>query len=282
MRKKFNRTSFPILAVTLLLVTLTAASAEEGTAEGKLIVDGQTTPLQHAYARTQPGFFDKSKEDILVILSDLAIPDEALADPFLRHKMAAEGKLHGVEVVLDSEKQVISGGLFHQAFEKTQGYVSVTGMHKFQAKTFDDKMIEGRLSTLKPDEFMGKKFEYEATFQAMVRHRPPPTASGPAAAQTAPGKAVLAFLKAVRSGDKSAIKKLMTVETGQELEGPGSQKMLELLKAITPNPDNARIDTIYIEGNSAKVSIVESSKDGTVTSDFSLTLEGDQWKISGL
>jgi hypothetical protein len=280
MRGKFTGTCSLVLAAAFFFFAAVAApAADEGTASGTLTIAGKTTSLLHAYARTQKGFFDKTKEDILIILSDVAIPEEALADQFLRHKMAAEGQLHGVEVVLDSEKQAVSGGLLHKAFAETQGYVSVSGMHQFQAKTFDAKMIEGKLSTRKPDEFMNKTFEYAATFSAPVWRRPPPTATGPAAAQTAPGKAALAFLKAAWSGDKSAIKKLLTVDAGKELDGPRGKEMLEMLKAITPNPDTAQIDTVDIKGNSAEVTFVEISKDSTVTSHFSLSLEDGQWKF---
>ena len=283
MRSAFAR-MFLLLALTMLCFAAVAAApgAEDGTAKGTLIVAGKTTPLTYAYARAEKGFFDNTKEDILVILSDVAIPEEALSDPFGRHKMAADGKLHGIEVVLNSEREAISGGLFHEAFTETQGFVSVTGMHDFQAKIFDGKIVEGTLSTRKPDTFMKKTFEYTATFSASVWRRPPPTATGAAAADTAPGKAVLAFLKAAQTGDKAAIRKLMTSEAGKELDGPRSGEMLAMLKTITPSPATAQIDTVDIHGDSAEVVIVEKSTDGSTTSTFTLTLEGGQWKIRGM
>ncbi len=160
-----------ILTALALAITTAAAFAAggEGTAKGKLKVDGKTTPLKYSYARLQKGFFDPKKDDTLVILSDVAIPEEALRDDFARHKMAAEGKLHGVEVVLNSEGQPVSGGLLHEAFKSSQGYVSVSGMHKFKAKKFDKKIVAGTLFMAKPDDFMNKTFEYSAEFRTTVR-----------------------------------------------------------------------------------------------------------------
>ena len=282
MRSKFCRTvSIVTLASILFAAVVIAAGPEEGTASGKLTVDGKTTPLTHAYARAQKGFFDKTKVDILVILSDVAISEEALLDEFARIKMAAEGKLHAVEVVLNDEKQAVSGGLLHDAFKETQGYVSVTGIHAFQAKIFDTKMVEGKLSTEKTGEFMNKKFEYSATFRAAVWHRPPPTASGAAAAQTALGKAALAFLKAAQSGDKAVLRALMTADSARALDGTGGRDMLDMLKLLTPNPATAKIETVDIQGNSAEVVIVEESKDSSTTTKFTFVLEEGQWKFSG-
>ncbi len=274
------------LALALALVGSAAAGAapseNTGTASGQLTVAGKTTPLAYAYARAEKGFFDPAKEDILIILSDVPIPEDALADEFARHHLAAEGKLHAVEVTLSSDREPVSGGLLHEAFSQTQGYVSVAGMHRFEPKTFDDKLVEGRLSMSKPSEFMEKSFQYDATFRAAVWRRPPPTASGPEAAQTAPGKATLAFLKAARSGNKAALQKLMTAEAGKELDGPHGREALDILKATVPNPAAAQIESVDIQGNTARVSVVEKSKDASVTSHFTLTLEGGAWKVGGM
>ncbi len=273
------------LAASLSLVVTSGAALTaptgDGTASGSLTVAEKTTLLRYAYARAQKGFFDKTKEDVLVILSDVPIPDEALKDEFARHHLAEEGKLHAVEVVLDADRQPIGGGLLHEVWKTTGGYVSVSGMHVFTPKTFDGKVAEGTLATRKPDEFMNKTFEYKATFSALVWRKPAPTASGAAAATSPQGMATVAFLKAARSGDKAAIRKAMSAEAAKGLDGPQAKEMLELLKMTSPDPATARIDAVDVKGNTAEVTVVEESKDGSVTSTFHLTLEGGQWKVSG-
>jgi uncharacterized membrane protein len=262
-------------------LVLAALDERSETAFGKLTVADKTTPLKYAYARAAKSFFDKTKEDVLVILSDVPIPEEALKDEFARHHLAAEGKLHGVEVLLDAEKQAIGGGLLHEAWKEMSGYVSATGMHVFTPKTFDGKVAEGTLATRKPSEFMSRSFEYKATFSAPVWRRPRPTSSGPAAATSPQGKATVALLKAARSGKRAAMRKTMTAEAARGLDGPRPKEMLELLKRTAPDPATARIDAIDVKGNTAEVTVVDESKDGSVTSTFRLVLEGGQWKVSG-
>jgi hypothetical protein len=282
-KRHFNVGILSLAIATVLLSAVGVALGDEaGTASGKLTVDGQTTPLTYAYARAGKSFFDPGKEDILIILSDVPIPEAALSDVFARHAMAVEGKLHAVEVSLNSEKQAVSGGLLHEAFSQTQGFVSVTGMHKFEAKTFDGKLVEGKLSMDKPDEFMKKTFQYSATFRAPVWHRPPPTASGAAAAQTAPGKAAIVFLKAAKAGKPADLKKILSAELSKQLDGPEGKNMLEGLKAMTPDPAIAQIESVDIQGNTAEVTVVEKSKDGSATSTIKLALEGGQWRVTGM
>ena len=174
MKKLFGgKVLFWILAAPGLgVAALASAGVLEGSASGKLVVGGKETPIRFAYARAEKGFFDPSKEDIRVILSDVSLTDEALNDDFARNRMAQDGRLHSIEVVIDWEKRPISGVLRHPAFARTQGFVSVSGMHRFDPKKFDGRFVEGKLSTDRPGEFMGVSFEYAATFQAAIWRTP--------------------------------------------------------------------------------------------------------------
>jgi len=176
------RRSASLLVLAVLGSTAAASGPAhlEGASSGKLVVDRQSTPLTYAYARAEKGFFDPSKEDIRVILSDVPLSDEALNDDSTRNHMAQDGKLHSVEVVIDAEKRPISGVLRHAAFARTQGFVSVSGMHRFEPKTFDGRFVEGKLATDRPNEFMNVSFVYEATFRAPVWRAPrTPTPGSP-------------------------------------------------------------------------------------------------------
>jgi membrane protein DedA with SNARE-associated domain len=161
-----------LVAPGLGIAVAASAAILEGSASGQLIVGGKKTPIRYAYARAEKGFFDPTKEDIRVILSDVSLTEEALSDDFTRNRMARDGKLHSVEVVIDSEKRPISGVLRHPAFARTQGFVSVSGMHRFDPKKFDGRFVEGTLSTDRPGEFMSVSFEYAATFQAAIWRTP--------------------------------------------------------------------------------------------------------------
>jgi len=148
----------------------------------------------------------------------------------------------------------------------------------FQAKTFDGKTVDGKLSSAGAQEMMKEKFEFSATFRAPVLHRPAPTASGAAAAQTAPAKVVLAFLKAAGAADKSAVRKLLTAEYGKPLDGPQGKDILAAWKTARPDAATTEIGTVDIRGAEAEVVIVEKSK-GDMAAKFTLALEGGQWRI---
>lgn len=251
-----------------------------GSADGTLTVGDKTTKFAFAYAKAEKGFFDEKKEDIVVILSDVPLSPDALADQFERMKMAREGKLHAVELRIDSDKQVTSGTLLHEAFAKFQGSVSATGMHRFDATAFDGKTAAGKLATSRPSDFRDIPFSYSATFEAPIARKAAPTFVGAAARDSSQAKAVLAFYKAVQTGKKAAIVKTITAEDARKLDGPEAKEMLELLKAVSPDPARAEIEAVEVAGDKAKVTVVERSKDGKTTSSVDVVLAGGQWKVA--
>src|SRR6266404_7200597 len=80
----------------------------DGKAEGTLTVNGKTTKVAFAYARSVPGFFDKNTNDIQVIVSDVPLDAKALADEFVRIDLAKAGKLHAFEIVIGATGAPIS------------------------------------------------------------------------------------------------------------------------------------------------------------------------------
>lgn len=280
MRKSFFRFASAVLALGVSTGGAVASPpAGEGTAAGTLEVGGTVTPLAHAYARAEKGYFGKEK-DVRVILTDVALLESALADPFERRRMAADGKLHGVEVVLDAQKQPIAGVILHEAFRKFQGSVSVTGMHRFEPKVFNAATVEGTLSTERPSEFQGTTFKYSASFRAAVWHPPAPTVKGAAAKATLPAKAALAFFVAVHRGDIAAVKGLMTPESAKPLDGPNGRKMLEFLKTVTPEPARARIESVDIREDTAEVAVSVKTRDTSETSRVRLEKRAGGWKVA--
>src|SRR3954467_8984229 len=105
-------TAMVLFASSLLATSLTAtdsfADPADGTAEGTLTVNGKVTKVAYAYARSVPGFFDKSTMDTEVIVSDVPLDAKALADPFVRGDLAEAGKLHAFEIIIDASGTPIS------------------------------------------------------------------------------------------------------------------------------------------------------------------------------
>ena len=92
------------------------AAAADGKAGGAVTVNGKTTNLTFAYARSVPGS-DKTKNNVELILSDVALDAKALADPFVRVDMAKAGKLHAFEIIVNAEGAPVSTTWRHNGFK---------------------------------------------------------------------------------------------------------------------------------------------------------------------
>jgi hypothetical protein len=266
------------ISVSLVFALPLLAAVEHGTAAGTLTLGSATTHLTHAYALARPDTFDKTKENVVVVLSDAAIPDDALWEDFPGLKLAAAGKLHAIQVEINADRSVKSAAIFHDAFVDSQSFQGIASP-VFEAATFDGTTVEGKLASGAPEELVSKSFEFTATFRAPVLHRPAPTATGAAAAQTPPARIVLAFLQAAGAGDKGAIRKLLSAEYGKPLDGPRAKDILAAWKMSLPDPTTTEISTVDVRGTSAEVVMVNTSRPGDLAAKFTLVLESGAWRI---
>jgi hypothetical protein len=273
------RTSFAVLAAFGLLAA-PSARADDGRAEGTVTVNGKTTKLSHAYARAVKGFFDKTKEDVEVILTDVPLDGKALEDQFERIRMAEAGKLHAFEVTIDADGKPISTAFRDSGFRKA----SPSGLSSedvFTKKAFDGKTVEGRYKSAKPHEFFGDTYAFDVSFKADVTHAPkvvPPTAAETAAAQKTPQAAAYAdFLRAVQKEDIPALRKLFTKEQAKNLDGPDAKKMVGMVRMMSPT----EIRVLKVVGTGDKADLTVTGKqDGNVANGvIHMAKEGGAWKV---
>jgi len=157
----------------------TTALAAEGKTEatvaapagvgGTLTVNGKATKVAFAYARSVPGFFDKTKTDVEVILSDVALDAKALGDSFARSKLAKDGKIHTFEIIINSEGVPISTTWRHDGFTgPTPSGLSSADV--FTKKVFDGKTVDGNYKSAATEEFFGSTYAFDVTFKAAIAH----------------------------------------------------------------------------------------------------------------
>jgi hypothetical protein len=159
------------LFAVCLGLTMVAPAAAQDKAEGKLVVDGKAVEITHVYAYAQPGFFDKKKQDVVVLLCDAPVPAPAVRDLFARKELADAGKLHCVQQTINTVKQVINYEVRHNRFGMPEGGGS--SYHVFEAKTFDDWTIAGRARTTSPQKsFNDVPYSYDITFSAAFEPLP--------------------------------------------------------------------------------------------------------------
>ena len=159
----------PRLAIPLVVILLAATVAARqggGTASGTFTVAGKAAKIAHAYASSGPGFFDKSKTDTTVVLSDVELTPANLAD---LQSLAAGGKVHAIVLVIDADKQITSVQMHDPAFRMSASTAGTN--NKFDATTFTKTQIAGKAYTVKPDTFGPRDvpYEFSVTFDAPVK-----------------------------------------------------------------------------------------------------------------
>jgi hypothetical protein len=145
------------------------AAIADGKAEGTLTVNGKTTKVAFAYARSAPGFFDKNVNDTEVIVSDVPLDAKALADEFVRLSMAEKGKLHAFEITINAAGAPISTVWRHNGFKGPMP----SGLHSadvFTKKVLDGKIVEGGYKSAADEEFFGNTYAFDVTFRANIAH----------------------------------------------------------------------------------------------------------------
>ena len=139
----------------------------DGKADGTLTVNGKTTKVAFAYARSVPGFFDKNTKDIRVIVSDVPLDAKALADDFLRASMAKEGKLHAFEITIDAAGTPVSTAWRHDGF-KDPTPSGLSSDDVFTKKVLDGKLVEGSYKSAADEEFFGNTYAFDVAFRATI------------------------------------------------------------------------------------------------------------------
>ena len=157
------------LVATALSATGAGADPADGKAEGTLTVNGKTTKVAYAYARQQPGFFDKNTMDTLVIVSDVPLDAKALADDFARIDLAKQGKLHAFEITIDATGTPISTVWRHEGFGDAMPS-GISSSDVFTKKVLDDKVVDGSYKSAEPAEFFGNTYSFDVSFRAPIAH----------------------------------------------------------------------------------------------------------------
>lgn len=154
------------LCLAAFTLSVPAAMAADS-AIGKLVVDGKTVELTHAY-----GYMDKTgnegKDAVVILLSDTAVPPAAVQDGYARKKLVSAGTLHYVELLILSGKQV-----HYEVQHSRFGYMMQPGgddnEHILEMKAGDGKSVAGRAHTTGAQKSVDDvPYSYDVTFTAAV------------------------------------------------------------------------------------------------------------------
>jgi hypothetical protein len=262
-----------VVQVVAILLCPALALAQPGAASGRIEVNGRTIELRHAYASPQPGVFDPASEDIRVLLTDVALAPEARDKPFQIIRLAREGTLHGVEVVLTAQGEPLSGSLFLAAFN---GMASVSGVHRFDPAVLDRERVGGRLFMDGPRTFDGVTYRYDATFTTDIP-RPPTPEQTAAALASPPAQAAAAHVRAIH-GPLEPFLATLTSESAASFRQPGGASRLAGIRAETPR--DSRVVALAMKDENTGVATVHGTR-GDIIIEFFVELRrvAGAWKV---
>jgi hypothetical protein len=151
------------LAAAAAFLLLAAQAWPEDSAKGALTVAGQKLTLSHVYAYATTGVFDKTKNDVVVILSDVPIPAAQA-----RNSLMLEEKVpQFLSITLDAGGQIISLLPQHKAFKMVPSGASSDFI--FEKKVHDGKVVSGRAYSKAPQKgFKDEVYTFDVTFSAAV------------------------------------------------------------------------------------------------------------------
>ncbi|MEZ5402167.1 MAG: hypothetical protein R2729_21010 [Bryobacteraceae bacterium] len=223
------------LSAVFLLPGLLSA----GTASGTMTLNGQAIAVKHAYAVQIPDWFDKTKMATRLVVSDSPMAETALHDEIELMRLAREGGVNALQFEIGAERSSLSLSILSAKIEG-----SLSSSRSFDAATipvFTASRIEGSLS-IEPKTLGSMTYAYDVKFAADIAPKlvktPPaaPTAADTAAAiKSASGKAYLAWVAALRAGDKAKLMALASPEVGRMIDQPDFADKLELVKAMMPS-----------------------------------------------
>jgi hypothetical protein len=155
------------LALTLAIQPVAAPQA--GAATGHMVVNGKTFALTHAYAVALPGRRDKTKVEIRVVLSDVAIADADLDAPAKVEALATSGRLHAMVLLLGDDpmghpgKAPVYIDIYDAAFNGAQQPMRLQGQQEFETRVDERTTIAGR--HFMPSSFTFSDIGNNVTFQ---------------------------------------------------------------------------------------------------------------------
>jgi hypothetical protein len=269
-----------ILAAGLLAAAAAATGqAQEGVANGTFTVNGKAAKLQYAYAMAEPDPFDKAKEAVRVVVSDVKLTPAQLADPFALQELTKGDKAHAVVAIIDASKTVLSTMLYDAAFGMSS--VSSAGTNNKFDGVIDRNAIGGKVFTEKADTFSKTTYEFSVSFKAPIQRKAaaPAATIGPATPeQQAVLKAAQAYMKAARAGDIPGLKAAVVADAAADLDGPQGKQIVEMLKVMVPA--NPTTGPIAITGDAATITFEEKDKDSSSTSTVKLKKVNGVWKVN--
>jgi len=255
------------------------ASSQPENCKGTLTIDGESTPLRHAYAVAEQNSMDKTKEDINVILTDVPLSDWAVMSFPERVIPSSQGKLRSVELKISPEKKIDSVIVLYSGM--FTNYSGTLPDDILELAAIDEDGIECRVYLKAPMDVSGKSMHYDASFKATIRRKvkkEPPTETDMKAAVKSPQVAAFKMFEgAIRASDLEEVKKLVSADIADMLSTERGREMMERMKEMLPT--EIRFLRVTVNGDTAVLETSGTDGGEPVSGIIDLVDEGGSWKF---
>ena len=259
--------------LTAVLAAAAGAAAQAPAISGTLTVNGSSTPLRFVYADARPGFFDKAREDVRILMSSEPLTEEDRSDDTRLMRRGRSSATRIVEVTIDADGEPISGAIYAPVFN---GMLSASGMHTFERVRVDRLGVSGRLGTKGPHEIGGVTWGYAAEFEVAIG-RPPTEAERAASARGPAGSVATGYVAALLRGDLAGVRALVR-RTGSTYEGEAG--VARLAREQREYPADAAVVEVRETGSNRAVAVVQGHANGIVIEyEVPLARAGADWLV---
>jgi hypothetical protein len=222
-----------------------------GTAKGNFVLDSNTYAINAVQAKTDENPFEKTKKDVLVLLTDNPV-EEGEFDMMALDSLAESGTIHGILLRIDDQKEVT--GLIVLGVVQRSG----NSICQFEPVTFDLSHVGGKVRTEKPDESFGRKYSFDIEFDTAVKEEDGPVIDEKNGTPLPPdggdpGKAFREYEKAIQSGNPQSLKKFLSPDQAKKLDDPQAAQMLGLMKMMRAQQVN--ILSGFLNGDRAVLNV---------------------------
>jgi hypothetical protein len=274
------------------------AQGSPGSAIGTLEIAKERFTLKHAFAVMDGDpFSNGEKENLVVLLSDIPVPDELrkasndwrswVAD------QAAAGSIHGLILTINPETKVWDSGsvVTKQGFMFYTETVSgdVPRQLQFEPAGPIGARAAGKVSMKKPMHGMSDDdgpWRVEAQWNADVVRRSAVSGvlTGAEARNSAQYKAARAFLEACRKKDLEAIRAAVDPKTRdammQMFSGPAKEETLTAFSRMAEEALTFTLTKVTVRGDSAELDFKDPKPDSGSTQTLRVVLAGGEWKLA--
>lgn len=210
-----------------------ATAAEPATVEGTLTANGTSVALPYVYAYAlEEGFYDASDPSWKLIFVERPIEERKLKEHIWDAAYVQLEITRTTEFGDEPELRVYSQDVRLSA--EAGGNLSGGEYPTLELESIGPDGLAGRVYHAEAQEFFDDTYQYDFTFRAPLSDPNAPIGEALPADGGEPGKAYLAWVTALHSGDPQQLKPLVPPELAEQLDAEGAKEEIEMMASFTP------------------------------------------------